>query len=181
MAISLPLSERNLILTGYTGPNQPLIGRQVAERLGMPLVSVETLIAERAGMSVEAIRRDYGARRLQTFESAVLEETVLRRSTVIRVGASTLLSGKTLERLRATGPVVCLVTTLDAVLQRLHVSMGARYANPAERAVELGVLRREWGVRGLQGVLEVDATYMSAEETTAAVVTLWQDIAIART
>jgi shikimate kinase len=180
MAIPLPLSERNLILTGYTGPNQPALSRLVGERLRMPVVNVESLIAERVGLSIEEIRSYYGETRLKSIQSEIVDETALRRNTVIRIGASTLLQGDALPRLRQTGPVICLVTTLDAMLQRLHIAMGARYYNPQERAAELSALRREWSVRGLDDVYEINTTYLDVEAIVERVVTLWQDIAIER-
>lgn len=180
MVIPLPLSERNLILTGYTGPNQPLIGKQIAEQLRMPLINIETVISERIGMSVDEIRANYGETRLKSIETEIIEETTLRRRSVIRIGARALLNSDALPRLRSTGPVICLVTTLDAMLQRLHMAMGARYYNPSERSKELGELKREWAVRGQEGIIEIDTTYLSVDETIAQVIERWQEIAIAR-
>lgn len=180
MVVSLPLSEQNLIITGYTGPNQPLLGRQVAQQLGMPMINIESLIAERTGLTVDEIRKNYGESRLKTVETQILQETYLRRQTVIRISARTLLVGDTLKRLRETGPIICLVTTLDAILQRLHTSMGARYYDPNERALELGQLKQEWGVRGLKDVIELDTTYLDREDTIEYIVRIWQEIAIIR-
>lgn len=180
MAVLLPLSERNLILTGYTGPNQPLVARAVAERLKMPVINLEALIAERVGLSIDEIRAYYGESRLKSIEQEILEETTLRRHTVIRVSAATLMHGDALAVIRQTGPVIALVTTLDAMLQRLHIAMGARYYNMQERAMELSNLRREWAVRGVEGVIEVDTTYQTTEQTVDRVVEIWQDVAIER-
>ncbi|MBC8098785.1 MAG: hypothetical protein H7Y11_05040, partial [Armatimonadetes bacterium] len=138
MLLPLPLSDRNLILTGYTGPNQPRIGQQIATSLKMPYIDFELQIAERASMSVEEIRNVYGEARLKNIETDLIEEACLRRHTVLRISARTLLNADTLTRISDTGPVICLVTTLDAMLQRLHMAMGARYYNPEERAFELG-------------------------------------------
>jgi shikimate kinase len=178
MVLPLPLSDRNLVLTGYTGPNQPRIGRQIAERMRLPYVSVETQIAERIGMSVDEIRQYFGETRLKSIESEIVNEASLRRSSVIHISARTLLVGDTLARLSTTGPVICLVTTLDAMLQRLHMAMGARYYNPEERALELGSLRREWAVRGLAGIYEVDTTYLDNAATMERVIDLWQSVVI---
>ena len=93
MANVLPLSERNMILTGYTGPNQPLIGIQIAERLRMPFVNIELQVEERSGFTVDELQTYYGETRLKTVETQILEETILRRNTVIRVSGRTLLSG----------------------------------------------------------------------------------------
>lgn len=180
MVTALALSDRNLILTGYTGPNQPRLGRQLADHLHIPYVNIEAQIAERTGQSVAEIRIYFGETRLKSIETEIMEEACLRRRSLIHVSARTLLNSDTLTRISATGPVICLVTTLDAMLQRLHMTMGAQYYIPDERLLALGNLRREWAVRGLPGVHEVDTTYLTVDETITTVANLWQELAIAR-
>lgn len=180
MSAFLSITERNLILTGYIGPNQPLLGRQIAERLRMPFTNIENIIAERVNLPVDEIRAYYGETRLKTIETEIMQETLLRRATVIRVSGRTLLHSGHLARLQETGPVICLVISLDAMLQRLHVTMGARFHNPQERALALGQLRREWAVRALPGLHEIDVTYMTEDDIIATVIARWQELALIR-
>ena len=70
--------------------------------------------------------------------------------------------------------VVCLVATLDSVLQRLHLALGARYHNPQERVVALGRLKQEWAVRRLPGVREFDTSGMNDTEIVEQVAAFWQ-------
>ncbi len=174
----LTLSERNLILTGYTGPNQPQIGRRVAERLGVRLFNVEREIEERTGMTPAEIRTTYGESRLKTLESEVVQEAVLYRGAVIRISGETLMHGSHFERLKENGEVMCLVSSLDSVLQTLHLSLGARYHNPNERALALGELKREWAVRKLPGIHEIWTTYLTPDEIAEKVVEFWQRIVV---
>lgn len=180
LPLALPLSEQNLILTGYIGPNYPQLARQMADRLGLNLINLETQIADRVGLGVDEVRIYYGEARLKSIETEIVSEAVLRRSTLIRVSARTLLTNHSMEKLSSTGPVICLVTTLDAMLHRLHLAMGARYYNPHERAMELGELKREWAIRGQPGIYEIDTTYLNTEDTIEAVGALWQSLAIVR-
>lgn len=175
-----PFTEQNLILTGYTGPNRPLVGRQIAERLRMPFLSVERQFEERAGMTVEEMRGAYGEARLKTIENELMAECVLRRSTVIQVSGRTLLNTPQLEDLQMSGLIICLVATLDAVLHRLHLSMGARYHSPHERALALGQVRQHWAVRALPGVHELDVTYLSEPEIIERVAQMWMQLALVR-
>lgn len=176
MTTFLPFSERNLILTGYVGPDQPVLGRRVAERLRMPFVNIEAQIAERVDLPIDQIRAYYGETRLKAIETEIIGETMLRRQTVIRVSGRTLLNGENLARLRTTGEVICLVIGLDAMLQRLHMNMGARYHNPHERALALGELKREWAVRELPGIHEIDTTYLEIDAIIDAIIALWDDL-----
>ncbi len=171
----LPPQDRNLILTGYTGPNQPAITGRVAERLKMRFVNVDAHIETRAGLPIDEIREVYGEQRLKMLEVEAIDEAVLRRSVVLQVNGRTLLNADHLPRLQETGPVICLVAALDAVLRRLHLAMGARYHNPQERAQALGYVKREWAIRKHEGVLELDTTYLSSDEIVEAVMALWRE------
>ena len=174
----IPVVDRNLILTGYTGPGQPAIGRQIAALLQMPFVNINMQIEERHGMTSEEIRTRFGASRLKTLEIEVVQEALLHRNAVIRVDGQTLMHGKHLERFQETGPIICLTASLDSVLQSLHLMLGARYHNPDERALAVGHMQREWAVRKLAGIYEIDTTYMAEAAIVEAVINQWQAVVV---
>ena len=171
----LSFADRNLILTGYTGPNPAPIGQQIAERLKMRYVNVELQIETREGMPSETVRTRYGDARLKTVESEVMQDVLLNRSSVIRVSGQTLLRSDYATRLGETGPIICMVVSLGAVLQRLHLSLGRNYHNPHERALAIGYVKREWAVRKLDGIREIDMTYISDSDTVNALIGIWQE------
>lgn len=175
MIESIPPSDRNLLLTGYLGPNQLVVVRRVAERLGMPFVHYEARLEEIADLPLDEIRIRFGEARLKTLEAQVVDELILHRGTVMLVPGQALLHFKHLERLHETSVVVCLVASLDAVLQRVHLALGARYHNPSERAIALGNLKREWAIRKLAGLREFDTTGMSEPEIVAALAAFWRE------
>ncbi|MCC6804353.1 MAG: hypothetical protein IT319_15835 [Anaerolineae bacterium] len=168
--------DQNLILTGYIGPGQFSVARRVSERLRMPFVDFELVLEDRAGLAGEELRIRFGEARLKTLESELVDEIALYRGTVIHVSGKTLMQGTHYARLSETGPVICVVATLDAVLQRLHLALGARYHNPQERDLALGTLRREWAVRKQPGITEIDTSYMSETEMVEAVAARWREI-----
>ena len=181
MATESPLlTDLNLIVTGYIEPNRPRVARQLAERLSLRMVDVERQIEDRFGDSLANIRATYGERRLKTVETEIMAEVSLYRNTLIRVNGSILLSSGYLEALQRTGPVVCLVATLDSILKRIHLTLGARYHNPAERSVAIGELRREWKIRDCEGIYEFDATYKQESELIDEIASFWRDIALRR-
>jgi shikimate kinase len=176
-----PISDRNLILTGYTGPDLTLLGQRVAEQLRKPCVNLDTLIAERLNLQVEDIRSYYGEMRLQSIEAEIVSETILRRDSVIRVSGRILKQDDHRQRLGSTGPVICVVASLDLVLHRLHVGMGARYHDPRERGAALSDLEREWAVRGKPGIHELDISEMDTQTAITAIITIWQTLVTQRT
>ena len=46
MTVPIPV-DPNLVITGYIRPNQQVIFRELAKRVNMPYVNLDTLIAER--------------------------------------------------------------------------------------------------------------------------------------
>lgn len=174
------LTERNLVLTGYTEPNKPRIARQVAEQLRMRFVNVEELIEQRTGESVTEIRLSYGEHRLKTVESEIMEEVLLYRNAVIRVNGSTLVHSDHYEQLEHTSIMICLVARLDAILQQMHLVLGSRYHDPTERGMQLGLLRREWAVRSKPNLHEIDATDYDADTLVQEVIALWEEMAVGR-
>lgn len=165
---------RNLVLSGYIGPQQAAVARRVAARLDMPFVDSDILVEARNDLSTEEIRAHFGEARLKTLEDEALAEVLLQREAVIRVSGYRLSQGDWLRRFLATGVVVCLVASLDAVLQGLHQALGARYHDADERAVALGQLRREWALRGRPGILELDTSGLELPEMVTAVTRIWQ-------
>jgi len=180
MVIGLPASYRNLIITGYGASNHPRLVNQMAVTLKRPFVDVEALIEQRLGESMEETRKMYGERHLKAMMAEVMSNVLLYRGSVIRIHGSTLASGDYLPRMQETGIVVCLVARLDAILQKMHLSLGARYHDPRERAMALGELEREWAVRKLAGVMELDVTERDEAGTLQDVVSLWQTVALER-
>ncbi len=181
MAVELPLhGELNLIVTGYLEPNRPRISRQLAQTLGLEMIDVERQIEERLGDTVANARSRYGERRLKAIETEIMDEVVLHRRALIRVAGSTLLNSGQLPELQRNGVIVCLVASLDSILRRIHLTLGARYHDPAERSRAIGELQREWKIRELDNIHEFDATYITEAQLIEQIVELWRKLALRR-
>ncbi len=172
--------DLNLIVTGYVEPNRPRLARQLALRLGLELIDVEREVEERLGATIETIRATYGDRRLRTIETEIMDEVVLHRRGLIRVSGHTLLTSGRLTELQRNGVIISLVATLDSILRRMHLMLGARYHNPAERARAIGELQREWKIREVPDLVEFDATYTSEAILIERIAAYWRDLAIRR-
>jgi shikimate kinase len=175
----LPYADRNLILTGYTGPMPLSIGQHVAEKLRLRYVNADVQVEARGGgMDIEAMRMRLGDTRLKMIESEVMQEVMLYRGAVIKVSGQTLLRGEYIKRLQQTGYVICLIVSLDAALRKLHLSMGGQYHNPSDRSLAVGRLKREWAIRKQEGVMELDVTDQSDSEVVESVRALWEKVAM---
>ena len=181
MLTDLPiLGDLNLIVTGYIEPNRPRLSRQLARRLGLQMIDVERRVEDHFGESRQNIRSRYGERRLKAVEAQIMDEVILHRGVLIRISGSALLNSGYLSTLQRSGTIICLVASLDSILRQIHLTLGARYHNPTERALALGELQREWKIRGLDGVVEFDATYISDAVLTGRIADFWRNLALRR-
>ncbi len=181
VARDFPLhGDLNLIVTGYVEPNRPRIARELARRLGLEMIDAERALEDRLGNTIEQMRQLYGERRLQAFEAQIMDEIVLHRRALIRVSGNTLLNSGHLAELQRNGVIVCLVASLDSILRRIHLTLGARYHDPVERSRAIGELQREWRIRDIDQVVEFDATYVTEAILIERIVTFWRELAIRR-
>ena len=82
--------------------------------------------------------------------------------------------------MQRNGIIICLVASLDSILHRMHLTLGGRYQDPAERSRAIGELQREWRIREIEGVVEFDATYVSEAVLIERIAQYWRDLAIRR-
>ncbi len=165
---------RNLVLTGYMGVGKTAAGRAIAQELDIEFYDIENEIQLREGQSAEAIRSLFGEARLRTLETEIIREIVLVRSAVIAVNGPTLFDNVNHQRLRDTGPILCLTAALNEILRRLHVVQGARFHNPDARAVALGRLKREMHVLDLE-LPQLDTTGLSIDAVTERTIQFWME------
>ena len=172
--------DLNLIVTGYLEPNRPRISQQLALRLGLQMIDVEREIEDRLGETINNMRQLYGERRLKAIETQIMDEIVLHRRALIRVSGDTLLNSGHLAELQRNGVIVCLVASLDSILRRIHLTLGARYHDPVERSRAIGELQREWRIREVDEVVEFDATTVTEAILIERIVAFWRDLALRR-
>ncbi len=168
------IPHRNLILTGTMGVGKTAVGRSIARELDVTFYDLENEIELREGQSAESIRSLLGEARLRNLEAEVIRELSLVRSSIIAIGGPTLLDATNLEKMRATGPLLCLTAALNEILRRLHVAQGSRFHSPDTRAVALGRLKRESRVLDLELPL-LDTTGLSVETVTDRAVQFWME------
>ena len=113
-----------LCLAGFMGCGKTTVGRLLARQLGWRFVDLDTLIEERAGLSIAAIFEQRGEAAFREMESAALERTIGEvterdQSCVVALGGGTFVQPQNLALLRAVGcPVVWLYCSPERLLAR---------------------------------------------------------------
>lgn len=136
----------NVALVGFMGAGKSTVGRVLAERLGKTFVETDTLVEEKAGMSVADVFAQRGEQCFRDLEAAVVEEVSQLRHCVIACGGGVVLRNDNVAALRASAVIVYLEASPQSVLERLgpHSAVRPLLSGPEreQRVMEL-MLQRE--------------------------------------
>lgn len=109
----------NIVITGFMGTGKSTVAPLVAERLQRPFVDTDTVIVERAGLSIPVIFERHGELWFRRVESEVCADLAAQSGLVIATGGGALVNPDNLVAMSATGMVVCLSATPDTIGARL--------------------------------------------------------------
>lgn len=113
------IQHSNIILVGMMGTGKTTVGTLLAGMLDYPLVDMDTLIAEREGISVQEIFRTRGESYFRDLESQVLEEVLSRKGQIISTGGGCVLRAGNCSIMLEKGLVVALTADADHIVNRV--------------------------------------------------------------
>ena len=108
----------NLALVGFMGCGKSTVGRQVAGELGFEFVDVDTLIVERAGISITEIFSTEGEATFRQMECEIIDELGDRKQLVIATGGGAIVDPKNLASLKQHALVICLWANAETIHKR---------------------------------------------------------------
>lgn len=111
---------RNIVLVGFMGSGKTTVGKLLSERTGMKLIDMDTLIAERAGKSINAIFADEGEAHFRALERSLVQELAQTEGNIISTGGGIVLNPDNIADFEKTGLVVCLLADAESVLDRVR-------------------------------------------------------------
>ena len=118
----MPEDERNIVLTGFMATGKSTVGRAVARRLGRPFVDMDTVIEQRAGMTIPQIFEQSGEPAFRHLERQVAEELSEQHGLVIATGGGALVDPHNRQVMARSGYLICLDATPEELVRRLHGS-----------------------------------------------------------
>ena len=112
--------DRHLALVGFMGSGKSTLGPLLGERLGRPFVSVDAVVAKRAGTTIGEIFDRRGELEFRALEEdAVVEVLSRRRLAVVELGGGALGSVRARDALAEHAFTVHLETTPDEAWERV--------------------------------------------------------------
>jgi len=109
----------NIILIGYRGTGKSVVGKILAERLGMECVSMDEKIVEKAGMPISDIVANYGWAGFRDMESEVAKKLADCKNLIIDTGGGVIERSENIENLKKSGLVVWLKASVDVIVSRI--------------------------------------------------------------
>ncbi len=100
------------------GSGKTAVGRQLAERLGLPFADSDAEIEARTGVDIAYIFEREGEAGFRIRERDMIDELTNREGIVLATGGGAILLPENRERLSTRGTVVFLDATIDQQLQR---------------------------------------------------------------
>jgi shikimate kinase len=137
-----PHLPENIVLIGFMGCGKSTVGRELHQRLGYPLVDMDHLIEQRAGMAITEIFAAQGEAAFRDMESALLRElddpAAPRR--IIATGGGVVEREENRALLRKLGYVVWLHAPASVILERTRKTRNRPLLNTENPAARIEAL-----------------------------------------
>ena len=107
-----------VILTGFMGTGKTAVGRRLAQRLGLRFVDTDAVIEQREHRSIAQIFASQGEAYFRALEKEVVAEVSSLDDAVIATGGGTIVDEENFRQLRAAGPIICLMASVETIKRR---------------------------------------------------------------
>ncbi len=111
---------RNIVLVGFMGTGKTTVGELLAQKTGMPLLDMDSLIVERAGKSINDIFAQDGEPHFRRLERELVQELSSQTGHVISTGGGIVLNPDNIADYEKSGLVVCLLASPETILDRVR-------------------------------------------------------------
>jgi shikimate kinase len=109
---------KNIVLTGFMGTGKTEVGKELAGRLDLKLIDVDTEIEISRKMSISEIFKTHGEQRFREIETKMIQKIARNRNVIISTGGGAVLKRENMDVLKAHGIVVCLMASPETILNR---------------------------------------------------------------
>jgi shikimate kinase len=109
----------NIVLIGYRGAGKSIVGKQLANRLGMKFVDTDSHIEERHQKRISDIVVSQGWDYFRNLEKRLIQEISIQDNLVIAPGGGVVLDANNIISLRKKGFIIWLKAEPEVLLKRM--------------------------------------------------------------
>lgn len=113
------MARSNVALIGFMGAGKSAVGRALASRTNRTFVETDSLVEQRAGMSIAEIFSRFGEEWFRELESEIISRVTQMTDAVISCGGGAVLREQNVAALKESSIVVFLDVAPETVLQRI--------------------------------------------------------------
>ncbi len=113
------MEKQNIFLIGFMGTGKSTIAGEISRRLGMVQIEMDTAIAEKQGMSINDIFKEYGEAYFRNLESDLLIELQKKKGMVVSCGGGAVLRSRNVQNMKKGGKTVLLTASPETIYQRV--------------------------------------------------------------
>jgi shikimate kinase len=120
-----------LVLIGLRGTGKSTVGKVLAERLSWRFYDTDTLVQERAALTIRQIFETEGEASFRTRETAVVQEVAQNDACVIATGGGAILNPENVLALKRDAFVVHLSADPSELWRRISQDTASHASRPA--------------------------------------------------
>ncbi len=114
------LGNRNLIFVGLMGAGKSVIGRLVAQTLGIPFIDTDAEIESVSRMTIAELFSQYGETEFRALETRVVERLLKHGPRVVSTGGGAFINEATRAQIKQGGLSIWLNADLDTLWDRVN-------------------------------------------------------------
>lgn len=156
------------------GSGKSSVGRILSSLTGFALVDTDTLVAQEAGQSINAIFKQHGEDHFRALESKVLQSLVGRIGLIVATGGGVITVEQNRRLLPQIGPVVWLDATPDHLYQRVKHSKRPLLQTAVPRRTLEELYRQREPLYREAATIRIDSSTLTHRQTAEAVLATLQ-------
>ncbi len=153
------LFSYNIMLIGFMGAGKSSVSSYLSKLLVMDEIDMDSLIAEKEGMSIPNIFDKHGEEYFRNAESNTLIELKESKQSIISCGGGVVLRPKNVEIMKEYGRIVLLTAEPETILERVRHSNERPILNGnmnVEFIEELMAKRRDYYLNAADVIVATD-------------------------
>lgn len=165
-AIRTALENRVIVFVGLMGAGKTVIGRKVAQSLGLPFVDSDHEIESVSRMTIPELFERYGEPEFRALEQRVITRLVKDGPRIVSTGGGAFMDPVTREAIAQDGISIWLKADIDTLMERVAKKKNRPLLKAADPRV---VMRRLMDERyPVYGLADVTVTTRDAQRETIA-------------